>query len=142
MAKVVASLSEQAWITDSAMILNNLMSYYILTDSAQSVMFQDKLINLPFTYYKFISDPVGMNAAVKTDLDTLLSRYFPVVDVTTEVKQLTNTRFGILLYASVIDEESNRIELAKVTEISTTGLRKVIEVSNNGDGRAYLGSMV
>ena len=45
MAKVVASLSEQAWITDSAKILNNLMSYYILTDSAQSVMFQDKLIN-------------------------------------------------------------------------------------------------
>ena len=142
MAKVVASLSEQAWITDSAKILNNLMSYYILTDSSQSVMFQDKLINLPFTYYKFINDPVGMNAAVKTDLDTLLSRYFPVVDVTTEVKQLTNTRFGILLYASVIDEESNRIELAKVTEISTTGLRKVIDVSNNGDGRAYLGSMV
>lgn len=142
MAKVIASLSEQAWITDSAKILNNLISYYILTDSTQSVMFQDRLINLPFTYYKFINDPAGMNSAVKIDLETLLSRYFPIVDVTTEVKQLTNTRYGILLYASVVDEESNRIELSKVTEISTTGLRKVIDVSNNGDGRAYLGSMV
>ena len=142
MAKVIASLSEQAWVSDTPKILNHLFSYYILTDSAQSLVFQDNLINLPATYHRHINDPAGMASAVKTDLDTLLSRYFPAVEVSAETKQLTESRYGISLYASVIDEQGVKVELARVAEIDTSDLRRVIEVNNYGDARSHLGAMV
>lgn len=142
MGKVIGSLSEQGWITDSSKILNSVVSYYILTDSAQSLVFQNNLINLPQTYYLYINDPDAMSAAIKTDLDKLISRYFQSVDVTTEVKPLSDSKYAILLYVSVIDDENTKIDLSKVVEINTTGLRKVIEVNNYGDGLQTLLSIV
>jgi hypothetical protein len=138
MAAVIASLSENGWVTDSAKKLNAAISYYILTDAAQTLIFKDNLISLPLTYYKFINDPDEMTAAVKNDLDKLLGRYFSIVDVNTETKQLSDSKYGILLYASVITDDGSRLDLSKVVEITTTGLRKIIDVNNFGDGLALL----
>lgn len=141
MAKVIASLSEESWITDNNKILNYIVSYYILTDSMQSLVFQNQLVNLPETYHKFINDPEGMASAIKTDLDKLISRYFAIAEVNTEVKQLTGKNYAILLYAAAITENNAKIELNKVVEISTTGLRKIINVNNYGNGLEYLSSL-
>lgn len=138
MSAVVASLSEQGWITDSAKILNSIVSYYILTDAAQTLIFKDNLISLPETYYKHINEPIEMASAVKTDLDKLISRHFPIAEVNTEAKQLSDSKYAILLYAAAVTEEGTRIDLSRVVEISTTGLRKIIEVNNFGDGVSYL----
>lgn len=140
MSTCIPSLSEQGWVTDSSKILNQVISYYILTDNAQSLVFQGNLINLPYTYFQFINDPDQMSTGIKTDLDKLLSRYFEIVEVETSVKQLTESRYAILLYGAVIDNESNRIEISKVVDINTTGLRKVIDVNNYGNGLAMLNS--
>lgn len=138
MTAVIASLSEQGWITDSAKILNNIVSHYILTDAAQSLIFEGNLVSLPQTYYNYINDPVAMASAVKSDLDKLISRYFAIADVNTEAKQLTDSKYGILLYAAAVTEDGTRIDLSRVVEISTTGLRKIIDVNNFGDGISYL----
>ena len=138
MVAVVPSLSEQGWISDSYKILNNTVSYYILTDAAQSLMFEGNLISLPETYYKYINQPVEMASAVKTDLEKMLSRYFSVAEVNTEAKALSDSKYAILLNAAAVTEDGTRIELSKVVEISTTGLRKNIEMNNYGDGISYL----
>lgn len=141
MSAVIPSLSEQAWVTDSAKILNHLLSYYILTDNGQSLVFNSNLINLPVTYYKHINDPDGMANAVKTDLEKLLSRYFEVVDVLTEAKALSDSKYAILIYASVIDSESVKIDVSKVVEINTSGLRNVLNVVNYGNGLDILNGL-
>lgn len=138
MTKVIPSLSEQGWITESKKILNNLVSYYILTDAAQSLAYQNNLINLPETYYKYINDPDGMASAVTRDLESLLSRYFQLVDVETETKDLGDSRYAILIYASVVDETNAKIELSRVTQIDSTGLRRIVEINNRGDARTLL----
>lgn len=138
MSKVVASLSEQGWVTDSSKILSNLFAYYILTDGAQTLVFKGNLINLPATYHQYLNDPDSMRAAIKSDLDKLLSRYFTDVDVATTVKALTDSQYAILLYATVVDDDGVKIELSKVVQIDTTGLRKVIDVNNYGDGEVLL----
>jgi len=138
MTKVIPSLSEQGWITESKKILNNLVSYYILTDAAQSLAYQNNLINLPETYYKYINDPDGMASAVARDLESLLSRYFQLVDVETETKDLGDSRYAILIYASVVDETNAKIELSRVTQIDSTGLRRIVEINNRGDARTLL----
>lgn len=134
MGKVIASLSDLGWVESSETILSKLLGYYILTDSAQSVIFQGNLINLPQAYFENINDPEGMAVRVKSDLDKLLSRYFEMVEVETEVVPKTDSIVGILLYATVIDKDGVKVNLGKVAELSSTGVTKVINVNNYGDG--------
>lgn len=141
MTKVIPSLSENGWITESKKILNNLVSYYILTDAAQSLAYQGNLINLPETYYKYINDPDGMANAVSRDLESLLSRYFQMVDVETEAKDLGDSRYAVLIYASVVDDAGVRVELSRVTQIDSTGLRRIVEINNRGDARNLMANL-
>jgi len=141
MSKVIASLSDQGWVFDGPKTLNALLSYYILTDAGQSLVFQNNLINLPQTYYKYINDPQAMANAVKNDLDKLLGRYFQSVDVLTQAKATTDSKYAILIYATVVDENNTKINLARVTEIDSTGLRKILEVNNYGDAQSMLSSL-
>lgn len=141
MPSVIPSLSESGWITSSKDILSAVMAHYVLSDAAQSIAFQDNIINLPETYFKFINDPDGMNNAIKSDLDKLLSRYFINVDVETKVKELDSKKYAILLYVAVIDLDNIKTELANIAEISSSGLRKILSMNNFGDGLSYINSL-
>lgn len=138
MKKVIGSLSDLGWVDNSETLLSKLLGYYILTDSAQSVIFQNNLINLPQSYYEYINDPQGMATRIKNDLDTLLSRYFSMVEVETEAVAKTESVYGILLYATVVDDKGIKVNLGKVAEISSTGVTKVISINNYGDGLSQL----
>ena len=138
MGKVIGSLSDLGWVDNSETLLSKLLGYYILTDSAQSVIFQNNLINLPQSYYEYINDPQGMATRIKNDLDTLLSRYFSLVEVETEAVAKTESVYGILLYATVVDDNGIKVNLGKVAEISSTGVTKVISINNYGDGLSQL----
>lgn len=138
MGKVIGSLSDLGWVDNSETLLSKLLGYYILTDSAQSVIFQNNLINLPQSYYEYINDPQGMATRIKNDLDALLSRYFSLVEVETEAVAKTESVYGILLYATVVDDKGIKVNLGKVAEISSTGVTKVININNYGDGLAQL----
>ena len=82
-----------------------------------------------------------MASAVKSDLEWLLSRYFISTDIVTAIKEISAKNFAILIYASVIDRDNIKHELTRITEISSLGLRKIIEMNNYGDGASYLGSI-
>lgn len=138
MGKVIGSLSDLGWVDNSETLLSKLLGYYILTDSAQSVIFQNNLINLPQSYYEYINDPQGMATRIKNDLDTLLSRYFSLVEVETEAVAKTESVYGILIYATVVDDKGIKVNLGKVAEISSTGVTKVININNYGDGLSQL----
>ena len=138
MTKVVASLSSMGWVTDETFILSYLVSYYILTDGAQSITYQGSLTSLSETYYKYINSPEEMSIAVKNDLENLLSRYFSMVDVETSTKVINkSSKYAVLMYVSVYGE-SGKLELTKVAEIDTAGLRKVINMNNYGEGTSFL----
>lgn len=138
MSRFIASLSDLGWVTSSETILSKLLGYYILTDSAQSVIFQGNLINLPQAYYEFINDPDGMAVRVNSDLDKLLSRYFEMVEVSTEVVAKTDSMFSVLLYATVIDKDGIKVNLGKVVDLSSTGVSNVININNYGDGLSQI----
>jgi len=139
--KVIPSLTQEGWVTNSKDKLAFLLSYYILSDAAQSISFQNNIINLPETYYKNINNPDQMSFDVKNDLDKLLSRYFVNVDIVTEIKEIDNKKFAILIYASVIDDDNIKTELTKITEINSSGLKNIIDVNNYGSGLSYLNSL-
>jgi hypothetical protein len=139
--RTIASLTEEGWVQNSKDILGYIINYYILTDEAQSLAYQGNLISLAATYYKHINDPIVMADKVKSDLDKLLSRYFPTTTVETESKKITEKKYAILLYVSVIDDDGKRSELSKVVELDTSGIKKIIKVNNYGSGRDYLSNL-
>lgn len=138
--KVVPSLSDLGWVMDAETMLSLLLGYYILTDGGQSISFQGNLINLPETYYLYINDSTGMAVKMKNDLDTLLSRYFVSVEVETEVKEITESKHAILLYASVITDDGIKVSLGRLLDMTSSGVSKVVNINNYGDGLAALSS--
>lgn len=139
--KTIASLSEDGWTFDPKRILNKLLSYYILTDTGQSVSFQNRLVSLPRTYHEFINDPVGMSTKMKSELDSLLSKYYQLVDVETDVREIDKNRHGILIYASVVTDDNVRLELGKVVTTQNTEISKIIEINNFGSGKNTLNQL-
>lgn len=138
---VIPSLTEEGWVTSSKDILAYNLAHYILSDAAQSIAYHGNIINLPETYYKHMNNPDNMADAIKTDLERLLGRYFPETDVTTEVRELSAKSYAILIFASVIDTENIKHELARVTEANSSGIRNIIEMNNYGDAMHYLSSL-
>lgn len=135
MKAAIPSLTTKGWIIETKDILEKILSYYILTDNGQSISFANNLINLPSTYYKYINDPEGMKIQVKNDLTTLLSRYFSIIEIETSIRKITESKFGILIYATVIDEENNKVELGKVLDVEENyNLKNIISVNNFGTG--------
>ena len=61
-----------------------------------------------------------------------------MVEVETEAVAKTESVYGILLYATVVDDKGIKVNLGKVAEISSTGVTKVININNYGDGLAQL----
>lgn len=141
MTGTIPSLTEEGWVTSSKDILAYNLAHYILSDAAQSIAFHGNIINLPETYYKNINNPDDMAAAVKMDLERLLGRYFVSVDVTAKAKEITNKKFAILIYASVIDSENVKHELSRISEVNSAGIRNIIEMNNYGDAMHYLNSL-
>lgn len=129
----MASLSEQGWVSDGKTILANVVSNYLLTDAAQSLLFSGSIISLPQTYYLHIHDPDAMASAVNSDLTRLLSYYFAQVDVSAIAKQLSGKQYAVALKVSVISDEGVRYDLARIMEIDSDSLRKIIELANYGD---------
>ena len=129
----MASLSEQGWISDPKTILSSVVSNYLNTDAAQSLIFQSSIISLPQTYYRHINDPQEMASGVQQDLTNLLSNYFAEVDVICEARQLTGKHYAISTKVAVMAEDGIRYDLARVMEIDSSSLRKIIELNNTGD---------
>lgn len=139
--KYIPSLTDQAWVNDGSKMLNHILSYYILTDNGQSIAFNTRLVSLPYTYFRYINDPEEMRSAVKLDLEKLLNAYFEGVEVSTETRELSPSRFGILMSATVTDNTGKRLSMSKISEMSNDGLRRVMDISNMGEGLRVLNSL-
>lgn len=129
----IASLSDKGWVSDSRTSLGYMFNCYILTDVAQTLLFGGKLISLPETYHRFINDPPGMANQIVSDLSKLLGYYFPHVDVRARSKQISGSQYGIIMEVTVLTDTGERIQLAKLVELNTDGIRKNLDIINYGD---------
>ena len=137
----IGSLSDQGWISDPHAILNYLMSYYLLSDVGQTLLFQGNITSLPYTYHLYINEPEKMATAVNSDLTTLLIRHFTQADVRCQAKKIEGSHYAILVHATAVTDEGERIELARVMEISTANLRKITQTNNYGDAQSVFNNL-
>jgi len=143
MEKVLPTLDTDGFVKQSQAMIDYLLSYYILTDTAQSLLFKNSLISLPKTYAKYMDDAEGFAKAIKDDLNTLLQKYFKIVDVITSVYKNEITKgYYVIISASVIDDNNHKYDISKVTHIHKSKSLKIFNFNNYGAAKAYVESIL
>ncbi len=136
--KYMPTLSSKGWVDSPQDKLSFLINYYILSDAEQSLIYRGSVINLPTTYFKYINEPEQMAIAVKSDLESLLSRHFDVVEVRTYAKELDNAKkYGIGIFAAIVENGVKYTAYSAVT-MTNNNSREIINFNNYGDYASYL----
>lgn len=128
----IASLSEQSWVSDPRTILSYVVTSYMLTDAAQTLVFTNNLKSLPYTYHLHINNPEAMALAISDELTQLLNVYFQYSEVTTTSELLSGSAYSITIRATAVTELGEKYDLAKTMEIDGNNLRNVINLNNLG----------
>lgn len=143
MQKVLPTLDTDGFVKQGQLMIDYLLSYYILTDGSQSLLFKDSLLSLPKTYAKYMDDADGFARAIRSDLNVLLNKYFKIVDVVAEAYKNEKTKgYYVILSASVMDDNGHKYDLSKVTHISKSRSLKIFNFNNYAMARAYLDNLV
>lgn len=137
----IGSLSDQGWIDDPRAILDYILICYLLSDVGQTLIFKGNIVSLPYTYHLYINEPEKMATAMNQDLVTMITREFPQADVKCAAKKIEGSQYAILVKAAAITAANERIELAKVMEISSDNLRKIIQTTNFGDAQTVFNNL-
>lgn len=142
--KVLPSLSTDGFITHGKALLDNLLTYYILTDAAQTYLFHGKLLSLPYTYAKYVNEPEFFAKAVEEDIKYLLDRYFKANDVIVKAYEENNSKtyYYVIINASVIDDDGRKFDLTLVNYIYNGKSKKITKFNNYGLAQDYVLSQI
>lgn len=137
--QVIGTLSTQGWITDSKGILARILLNYILTDINQSQVFKKELKSLSYVYQRYIHRPSEFASQIKLDMEEELRQYFQMYEVSTEIDFGSKGYVTVYLFASVVDNEGNKIGMGNISSIDEKRLGRVLREINTGygDGLKY-----
>lgn len=137
---ILPTLSSDNWVLPGERMLDYLLTYYITTDARQSYLFNNNLISLPYSYAMYSTDPIGFRNRIMDDLNTILKRYFEVVDVKADVYEDKSEALSyyVILSASVMTKEGLKYDLNKVTTTKNNVTDKILSFSNYGLAKNYV----
>lgn len=137
---ILPTLSSDNWVLPGEKMLDYLLTYYITTDARQSYLFNNNLISLPYSYAVYSTDPIGFRNRIMDDLNTILKRYFEVVDIKADVYEDKSEALSyyVILSASVMTKEGLKYDLNKVTTTKNNVTDKILSFSNYGLAKNYV----
>lgn len=143
MDKVLPTLDTDGFVRQGQAMIDYLLTYYILTDTAQSLLFKDSLISLPKTYALHMDDADSFAKAIQSDLNILLHKYFKIVDVQSDAYKNEKTKgYYVVISASVIDDNNHRYDVSKVTYIYKSKSLKIFNFNNYATAKAYVENII
>lgn len=129
----IPTLSEDHYVDSIDKKLDHLVSYFILSDVNQSLLFRGDILSLAFTYYSGINEPQVFENKLRSDLSFILEKYFRKVDVDIEIREKERQNdVDILLYVSVMDDNGNESKLSKIVIIRNSKIEKLINITSSG----------
>ena len=90
----VPTLSPQGFVVSTGDKLDRLLSYYFITDTNQSNIFKGETISFQETVANYQRQPTLLCDRMKTELTAYLERYFTIVTVIVEYKDLKEGMVG------------------------------------------------
>lgn len=142
--QVLPTLSSDGFLQSNEKMLDYLLSYYITTDARQSYLFNNRLTSLPYTAALYSTDPIGFREALKSDLISLLQKYYKFVDVQAETYESKDDKLSyyIIFSVGVINEQGVKYDLNKVVSMRNTVSDKILAFSNYGLAKNYVFSKI
>lgn len=140
---VVPSLSENGWVTNPAKIIDFIVSYYFLTDEAQTYLFDTNLKSLPATYYRNQNEIERFKRDVKDEITSLLSPHFATIEVNvrSERKVGDENQWVVFISMQATREDGTRYELHKITELENSVTSRVFTFNNFGEAEVVYNAL-
>lgn len=132
----VPTLSEQGYVYSTGDKLDRLLSYYLLSDANQSEIFKDMVVSYQHTVAQYQRQPSVLCGEVKTQLENYLSRYFNVVTVEVNYKDLAegvnDGPYEVIIDAIVGDTVDDQQRLFKNVRMEDGLLTNIFTYNNHG----------
>lgn len=129
MAIDLPTLSSAGFVSDPAVKLERLVSYFFITDYSQSNQHHGRVASLPYLIKAHGTNPDILVDRIQVALENMLSSYFDAVNV--EVREedplLSNPVYNIVLEGTVT-QDGKRYDISKLLNISHNTLNKVSEL--------------
>lgn len=132
----VPTLSEQGFVYSTGDKLDRLLSYYFLSDANQSEIFKNEVVSFQHTFAAYQGRPMQLCENVKRELEGYLERFFNVVTVLVEYKDLKegidDGPYEIVLDVMAGDSFSDQQRLFKNVRMEDGLLTTILTYNNTG----------
>lgn len=132
MSTLLPTLSTSSWVTDSNKILDRILSYFIVADYSQSIIYFGNVTSLPKIIQSNQGNIPRTISAIESQLSLMINRYFK--ESTVEVVDKTNSdepsKVILSIYVSAVDFEGKTVNFGKLLEIQDTIVKKIVDINN------------
>lgn len=132
----VPTLSPQGFVVSTGDKLDRLLSYYFTTDTNQSNIFKGETISFQETVANYQRQPTLLCDRMKTELTAYLERYFTIVTVIVEYKDLKegidDGPYELIIDAMVGDSFDDQQRLFKNARMEDGVLTAIFTYNNSG----------
>lgn len=129
MAVNLPSLSSSGFISDPAVKLDKLLSYFFVADFSQSNQHKGRVASLPYLVKNYGDQPNILVDRIQTTVENMLGAYFESVQVlVTEEDPLTvKPEYNVRLEGSVT-HNGKKYDIARLLNVSNSTLMSVSEL--------------
>lgn len=141
MAIPYPSLSSKAWIEDPLEVIDSVMANFLVTQPSLSELSSKFIISLPAIIQQFGNSETDIVTNMQSNLETLLSRYFPGTDQPNTTPTVEahidypnpddETRMRIRIQMAVL-ANGEWLNVGKVLQDIDGKYRLIQEINNNG----------
>lgn len=133
----VPTLSQQGMVLSTGEKLDRLLSYYFTTDTNQSNIFKGETISFQETVANYQRQPTLLCEQMKTELTSYLERYFTLVTVMVDYKDLKegidDGPYELIIDAMVGDSFDDQQRLFKNARMEDGVLTAIFTYNNTGN---------
>lgn len=129
----VPTLTASGWVNSIAESVDYLLSYYFTTYKSQSYIHKDYINSLQYTIEKYGNNEFNLVDRIKSDLETMLNRYFVVTNIDVTIKNTgdNNSSERYELYISInIYRDGIHHSVGYLTTLVDSKLLKFVRLNN------------
>lgn len=120
-------------ITDPRAGLNYIMSCFFFNKHSQTDLYRGGVISLPKIIKDFGNDTIGISTAIENNLERLLKRYYPIVNIDVSARD-DGANIDISLKGQVASNDSTgevRLDMGYTLSAQEGTFRKIIDELND-----------
>lgn len=132
--RVVPSLSDDGWVSSTALRANYLLTHFFLSEYSQTSLYPNQITSLPYIIQQNQGDITNTATAIRSALTGYFTKYFNDVSVQTDfVNSSTNSaKTTIRIFLTFSDETGASFNLGKLVNVENSKVVNFANINNSG----------